>query len=222
MNNEILIDIKTSNNSITIPLKTLSHTIVFGATGSGKSNFLHMLVTSLVKNYSSNEIKLSLIDPKYVEFNMYKSLPHLLFPLVRTSSEIKSLLKVCAENTKLQHSTPLIVIIDELAELTYDEDIVSNLVYLLNKGSKSNIYLIMATQRPDLIPPQIISKTKTQICFPIDSDKLPTTLAKESKSKQIKSHGEMIFVNGKTKAHIQTAYITQSIINDAVNNFKTH
>ena len=151
---------------------------------------------------------------------MYKALPHLMFPLARTSKEIKNLLKTCVKKCKQQNNAPLIILIDELAELTYDEEIVSNLVYLLTKGAKANIYLVIATQRPDLIPEQIISKAITQICFPIDSDKLPTILSKEVKSKQIKRHGEMIFINGKTKAHIQTAYITQSIISDAVNNFK--
>ena len=215
----ILINIKgTDNNSITLPLEELSQTIIFGATGSGKSNFLHMMVTDLARSYSPKELQLALADPKHVEFNMYKSLPHLICPLSKTADEIHSLLKICIDRINNKNNTPIIIIIDELAELTFDKKIMSTLNEILNKGAKHNIFLIMATQRPDLIPEEIINKTKTQICFPIDSNKLPTKLLNELKRTTIKNHGEMIFVNGKTKTHMQTTYITQTIINDTINN----
>lgn len=219
MNNEILITINgTNNNSIILPLKKLSHTIIFGSTGSGKSNLLHMLITNLIKEYSSDELKLALIDPKYIEFNSYKSLPHLFNTIARTLEEITVLLDDCLtniNNTKI----PIIIIIDELAELTFNKNVISEVLELLNNDANSNIYLIMASQRPDLISKEIIKQTKTQIHFPCEY-KLPKTLAPELKTISIKNLGEMIFVNNNTKEHMQTAYISDSTIKEAINNCK--
>jgi DNA segregation ATPase FtsK/SpoIIIE, S-DNA-T family len=58
---------------------TAQHALIAGKTGSGKSTFLHALITNLALHYSPNEIELYLIDfKKGVEFKAYASLglPH--------------------------------------------------------------------------------------------------------------------------------------------------
>lgn len=58
---------------------TSQHVLVAGKTGSGKSTFLHILVTNLALHYSPSEIQFYLIDfKKGVEFRTYASnrLPH--------------------------------------------------------------------------------------------------------------------------------------------------
>ena len=220
MNKEILITINgTDNKSISLPLEELSHTIIFGDTGSGKSNLLHMLITNLTKTYSPDELKLALIDTKYVEFNSYKSLPHLFSSLAKTPEEINTLLDNCL--TKLDNSnTPIIILIDELVELVFNNDVMSKITSILNNDINSNIYLIMATQRPVSIPDEIISKTKTQICFPLSQRKLPKNFPTEFTIEKNTNIGEILFINGTKKEYMQTAYITQSIINDTVNTCK--
>lgn len=214
----ILINIQGINqNSLSIPLEELSHTIIFGDTGSGKSNLLHMLITNLTKTYSPDELKLALIDPKYVEFYSYKSIPHLFNTLARTPEEVTAILDDCLNiNTK----TPIIIFIDELAELVFNNDALSKIISILNNDTNSNIYLIMATQRPVSIPDEIFSKTKTQICFPLSQRKLPKNFPTEFTIEKNTNIGEMIFINGTKKEYMQTAYITQSVINDTVNNSK--
>ena len=218
----ILITIQgTNQNSLSIPLEELSHTIIFGNTGSGKSNFLHMLITNLIKTHSQDDIKLALIDPKYVEFNSYKSLPHLFDSLARTPEDINTLLDNCLSQVN-NSNTPIIILIDELAELTFNDNAMSKITSILNNDLNSNTYLIMASQRPIAVPDEIITKTKTQICFPLSQRKLPKSFPTEFTTAEHLNLGEMIFINGKTKAHIQTTYITQSIISDVVEQFKTH
>ncbi len=58
---------------------TAQHVLVAGRTGSGKSNLLHVLITSAALKYSPNELLLYLVDfKKGVEFKAYASyeLPH--------------------------------------------------------------------------------------------------------------------------------------------------
>ena len=115
-----------------------------------------MLITNLTKTYSPDELKLALIDPKYVEFNSYKSLPHLFSSLAKTPEEINTLLDNCL--TKIDNSNAPIII-DELVELVFNNDALSKITSILNNDVNSNIYLIMTTQRPVFIPDKIITKT---------------------------------------------------------------
>ena len=58
---------------------TAQHALVAGRTGSGKSNFMHVLINSLVTTYPPEELELYLIDfKKGVEFKPYAvhQLPH--------------------------------------------------------------------------------------------------------------------------------------------------
>ncbi len=59
-------------------LTKMTHMLVAGATGSGKSVFLNELIISLIMKYSPEELRLILIDPKQVEFATYDKLPHLM------------------------------------------------------------------------------------------------------------------------------------------------
>lgn len=56
----------------------MTHLLVAGATNSGKSVCLHALIISLLYKYSPEELRIILVDPKQVEFNIYDKLPHLM------------------------------------------------------------------------------------------------------------------------------------------------
>jgi len=60
----------------------MPHLLIAGTTGSGKSVFTNSIVLSVLYHASPDEVKLILIDPKKVEFNIYNKIPHLLIPVV--------------------------------------------------------------------------------------------------------------------------------------------
>ncbi len=65
--------------SLTLGKGTAHHALIAGRTGSGKSNLLHVIITTLAVKYSPREIELYLIDfKKGVEFKSYANhaLPH--------------------------------------------------------------------------------------------------------------------------------------------------
>ena len=53
------------------------HLLVAGTTGSGKSAGLNTMLISLLLKRSPSELRLILVDPKQLEFSIYKDLPHL-------------------------------------------------------------------------------------------------------------------------------------------------
>ena len=56
----------------------MKHLLVAGATGAGKSVCLNALIISLLYKYSPEDLRIILVDPKQVEFNIYEKLPHLM------------------------------------------------------------------------------------------------------------------------------------------------
>lgn len=56
----------------------MTHILVAGTTGAGKSSCLNSMLISLISRYSPEELRLILIDPKRVEFAAYDGIPHLI------------------------------------------------------------------------------------------------------------------------------------------------
>ncbi len=71
-----------SGNIFSIDLAKLPHLLIAGTTGSGKSVCVNSILLSILYKATPDEVKLILIDPKMVEFSKYKSVPHLLIPVV--------------------------------------------------------------------------------------------------------------------------------------------
>ena len=71
-----------SNDIYVQDLTKMPHLLVAGATGQGKSVGLNCLITSLLYSKHPDELKFVLVDPKAVEFTLYKKIaPHFMAKL---------------------------------------------------------------------------------------------------------------------------------------------
>ncbi len=153
-----------------------NHTLICGRSGSGKSNFLHVLIQNLAFYYAPNEAQLFLLDYKEgVEFNAYAKdaiLEHARLVSVASSvgfgvSFLSWLCKEMQERANLfkqsgakdlsayrKHGEMprLIVVIDEFQVLFSDsatkekERVEKYLNTILKKGRSYGVHLILATQ----------------------------------------------------------------------------
>ncbi len=68
---------KTITNEVfTFDLAKAPHLLVAGATGQGKSVGLNAIITSLLYKKHPSQLKIVLVDPKMVEFSIYKRIEH--------------------------------------------------------------------------------------------------------------------------------------------------
>jgi S-DNA-T family DNA segregation ATPase FtsK/SpoIIIE len=63
-------------------LAKMPHMLVAGATGSGKSVGLNVMLLSLLAKKTPEELRLLMIDPKVVELAVFDGIPHMLLPVV--------------------------------------------------------------------------------------------------------------------------------------------
>jgi S-DNA-T family DNA segregation ATPase FtsK/SpoIIIE len=63
-------------------LGRMPHLLCAGQTGSGKSVFMNGLICSLFYRFTPDELRMILVDPKFIEFRAYQDIPHLLLPVV--------------------------------------------------------------------------------------------------------------------------------------------
>ena len=79
-------DIRGEN--VFLDLARAPHLLIAGATGSGKSVCMNSMLVSLMLRFSPADLKLILVDPKVVEFAIYRDLPHLLAPVISDPRQV--------------------------------------------------------------------------------------------------------------------------------------
>ena len=225
----------TKNNIINMNIEKLPHLLIGGTTGSGKSVFINSLITSLIYNYTSEKIKLFLIDPKRTELKQFENISHLYFNITNDIKETNLLLDFLIKemreryvlleknnckniqeyNKKASKKIPFyICIIDELADLMLQDkkNTETKICKIAQLSRACGIHLIIATQRPstDIITGLIKSNFPSRLCFKVASVYDSRTILDTKGGEQLQGNGEAIYknVNSTNYIKIQTPFVS--------------
>lgn len=200
----------------------MPHLLVAGTTGSGKSVCLNSMIVSILYNATPDEVKLVMIDPKKVEFTVYRSIPHLLVPVVSDPrkaagalswavAEMDKRYQTFAENgvrnlqgynafavaEGLPKMPQIVIIIDELADLMMaaSNEVEDLICRLAQKARAAGMHLIVATQRPsvDVITGLIKANIPSRIAFAVKSQVDSRTIIDTQGAEKLLGYGDMLF-----------------------------
>ncbi len=160
-------------------LGQMPHLLIAGATGSGKSVCINSLLACLLARTRPDEVKMILIDPKRIELNLFKDIPHLLTPVVTGPKEAATVLawavaemerrfdqlaelgvrNIDSFNATIRRDDPereampyVVLVIDELADLMMvsANEVEDAICRIAQLARAVGIHLVVATQRPSV------------------------------------------------------------------------
>lgn len=207
-----------------------NHTLICDHSGSGKSNFLHVLIQNLAFYYAPDEVQLFLLDYKEgVEFNAYTDpiLEHARLVSVASSISygITFLKWLCDEMEKRadrfkqfkvkdlsdyrkhEKMPRLIVVIDEFQVLFSDNKstkaVEGHLNTLLKKGRSYGVHLVLATQtmRGTDINPSFKAQIANRIALPMDAEDSSSVLGDDAACELVRPEGIFNNNGGHQKYH---------------------
>jgi len=204
-------------------LSKMPHTLIAGATGSGKSVCINSLIISILYKYSPDDVKLLLVDPKVVELSVYNGIPHLLIPVVTDPKKAAAALNWAVnEMTKrynlfaekgvrnidsynglyekglVEEKLPYVVIVvDELADLMMvcANEVEDYIGRLAQMARAAGMHLVIATQRPsvDVITGVIKANIPSRISFAVSSQVDSRTILDSSGAEKLLGRGDMLY-----------------------------
>ncbi len=231
-------------------IEKMPHLMIAGATGSGKSIFVHSIITSLLYKNSPQTMKLILIDPKRVELSVYEGIPHLISPVVTDNKKAAGVFRWALTEMDRRYDTLqqagcrdirsyngshtsdtlpyIIIIVDELADLmaSFGREVEGSIVRLTQMARAVGIHLILSTQRPSvevitgLIKANITSRIALQVASQIDSRTIIDTAGAE----KLLGHGDLLFLSAELSKprRIQGSFITEEEIKSVAEFVREH
>ncbi len=235
---------------IVADIADMTHLLIAGATGAGKSVCINTLITSILYKATPDEVKLILIDPKKVELSVYNGIPHLLIPVVSDVQKAAGALnwairemerrydlleKYGVRNIKGYNKIEgteklpyIVIIIDELADLmmTTGKEVENAIVRLTQLARAAGMHLVIATQRPDsnIVTGLIKANVPSRIAFKVAGSINSKIILDATGAEKLLGRGDMLL---KTRAfddkplRIQGAFVTDEEVEDIVNSIKT-
>ena len=204
-------------------IEKMPHLLVAGTTGSGKSVCINSIIMSILYHAKPEDVKLLLIDPKKVEFKVYKDIPHLCCRIISDPKKAAGALNTAVnemekrfelieevgvrniagynEATKNDPDKPymprMVIIIDEFADLmmTAREEVETAVVRIAQKARAAGIHLIIGTQRPsvDVITGLIKANIPSRIAFTVMSGVDSRTILDSVGAEKLCGRGDMLY-----------------------------
>ncbi len=209
-------------NPVIEDLATLPHLLIAGTTGSGKSVGINAMILSLLYKHTPKELRFIMIDPKFLEFGLYKDIPHLLTPIITDPKKAIIALSKAVEEMNRRYELMdkakvktivgfnelakkngeeklpyIVIIIDEFADLMImgGREAEQFLISLAGKARASGIHLIIATQRPtvNVVTGLIKGNLPSKISYRVGSKIDSKVILDDTGAEALLGRGDMLF-----------------------------
>lgn len=228
--NPAIINMQDSNNP---------HMLIAGQSGSGKSVLLNCIIMNIMLNYTPEDVRMILIDPKCVEMSLYSESPFLLKDIVidlniaietlkELTVEMDERYKKFAElkvkdlkgfNRKSQEQLyKIFVVFDEFGDYMAQDkkiaqEIEKTIIRLTQKGRAAGIHMIISTQSPkaDIITTTIKNNLPSRIALRVTDMTASQVILDENGAENLYGKGDLLFKSAefKTPKRLRSPYIDE-------------
>lgn len=239
-----ILGISPDSTNITIPISGGPHFLVAGTTGSGKSVFINSLLITMMSHSHPDELKLTIIDPKTVEFTAYKDLPYMLCNPVTDMSKANNLVlylveemerryDLLAENgvknlaeyqekqredDKLEKLPYIVLVVDEFADLISQyKEVEKPIARIGQKARAAGIHMIIATQSPrrEVITGLIKANVPSRVSLMVANSTESQIILDETGGEQLRPRGDFLLkMNGGQVTRGQAPFVSNEEIDD--------
>jgi len=221
----ILLGKDVENNVVSVDIAKRPHILIGGATGMGKSVMLHTIILGLLPIAA-----LVMIDPKHVEFEAYRTMPHALVitdkqeavnQLRRTrdfmDNYLKQMSKMGTKDFEDVSDGRVAIVIDELASLTlHSQEARDLLVEIAERGRVAGIHLVVATQTPkaNVISTNFRNNCGIRIAFSVPDHTASHVILGRNGAQYLQNPGDGLLLDGNELTRFQAAMTDLSYLED--------
>ena len=191
-----------------VKLSDLNNLFIYGIQESGKSFLIHSIIDTLLITQKPNKLKMIIIDTKKLEYSNYNGIPHLLCPVVsdpkKASIALQNVVKEMEhrydifsnnrvknineynelfDNNSNELMPNILIVIDELNDLTIIDKELTSLIEHISKHSKATGISLMCVSS-NIVPPAFNS-----ILFSVLQSKILFKTYNQSEIKKLLGNG---------------------------------
>jgi len=219
----VSLGLDVSREPVYCNLAKMPHLLIAGSSGTGKSVCLNAILASLLLHSSPEDVRMILIDPKYVELSPYNGIPHLLMPVITDPeqgiealkcliAEMERRYKIFAENKardikvfnekhkilfEAEHMPSILCVIDEFSELKLvsSDEVETCISRLAAYGRAAGIHLVISTQipSPSVVTGVIKSNIGSRIAFAVHSTVDSRSVIEQCGAETLIGKGDMLY-----------------------------
>jgi S-DNA-T family DNA segregation ATPase FtsK/SpoIIIE len=215
-----VLGLSADGEPLTLPLMApeVTHVLVAGATGCGKTELMRSLILSLALFNRQAHLQIALIDPKRRGFTPLDGMPHLIAPVATTPEATTDLLNYLVaemERRDRENAPPsprIIIAIDEVADLLAicDKAVEKALVRLAQRGREAGFHIICSTQRPsaEALPGALKANLPARLVGKVASgqEALTATGIPGTNAEFLMGNGDFVAVMGGRITRFQASY----------------
>ena len=210
------------------------HLLVAGTTGSGKSEFLKSALAGLAAGLAPEALRLFLVDPKQVTFNLPGDSPYLAEPVVLDAAEAVPVLERCTAEMGRRYAllrtrgkehvgelagsdaqARWVVVIDEFADLMTDKatkkELEAQLRRLGGMARAAGIHLVLGTQRPEasVVTPLLRSNLPGRVGLQVATERDAKLVLDDPDAAYLLGKGDLLLRRGGGLTRLQSPFVAK-------------